>query len=197
MRFKRSGVTEDILLTRNNIGNISNVNGNGTNTARGYNTTHGLTTVTGGTTQTYDNVGRQSPGGPVANNVGRQSPGGPWVNRFVNVRRQSPGGMVANNVRRQSPGGLRADRIFAVLRHRGVFCSRRCPTREFVLGAQPPEGWRRTFRGASPDGIQKLDKHRPFYAILFRKLPNYSGLKFPAGATAEEEKGTGVVFWSG
>ncbi|MBL8855686.1 MAG: hypothetical protein JNK57_17090 [Planctomycetaceae bacterium] len=57
MRFKRSGVTEDILLTRSNIGNISNVNRNGTNTARGYNTSHGLTTVTGGTTQTYDTEG--------------------------------------------------------------------------------------------------------------------------------------------
>ncbi len=57
MRFKRSGVTEDILLTRSNIGNISNVNRNGTNTARGYNTAHGLTTVTGGTTQTYDTDG--------------------------------------------------------------------------------------------------------------------------------------------
>ncbi len=57
MRFKRSGVTEDILLTRSNIGNISNVNRNGTNTARGYNTSHGLTTVTGGTTQTYDTDG--------------------------------------------------------------------------------------------------------------------------------------------
>jgi len=57
MRFKRSGVTEDILLTRSNIGNISNVNRNGNNTARGYNTSHGLTTVTGGTTQTYDTDG--------------------------------------------------------------------------------------------------------------------------------------------
>ncbi len=57
MRFKRSGVTEDILLTRSNIGNIANVNRNGSNTARGYNTTHGLTTVTGGTTQTYDTDG--------------------------------------------------------------------------------------------------------------------------------------------
>ncbi len=57
MRFKRSGVTEDILLTRSNIGNISNVNRNGTNTARGYNTAHGLTTVSGGTTQTYDTDG--------------------------------------------------------------------------------------------------------------------------------------------
>jgi RHS repeat-associated protein len=57
MRFKRSGVTEDILLTRSNIGNISNVNRNGNNTARGYNSAHGLTTVTGGTTQTYDTDG--------------------------------------------------------------------------------------------------------------------------------------------
>jgi hypothetical protein len=57
MRFKRSGVNEDILLTRSNIGNISNVNLNGNNTARGYNSAHGLTTVTGGTTQTYDTDG--------------------------------------------------------------------------------------------------------------------------------------------
>jgi YD repeat-containing protein len=35
MRFKRSGVNENILLTRSNIGNISNVNRNGNNTARG------------------------------------------------------------------------------------------------------------------------------------------------------------------
>jgi len=142
MRFKRSAVTEDILLTRSNIGNISNVNRNGTNTARGYNTSHGLTTVTGGTTQTYDNV------------------------------------------RRQSAGGLRVNRIIAELWHRGVFCSRRRPTREFVLGAQPPEDWRCTLLGASPDGTQQLDKLRPFNSISFRKLPNYSGSKFPAGATA-------------
>ncbi len=57
MRFKRSGVNENVLLTRSDIGNISNVNRNGTNTARGYNTSHGLTTVTGGTTQTYDTDG--------------------------------------------------------------------------------------------------------------------------------------------
>jgi RHS repeat-associated protein len=57
MRFIRSGVSEDIQLTRSHIGNISNVNLNGGNTARGFNNAHGLTTVTGGVTQTYDSDG--------------------------------------------------------------------------------------------------------------------------------------------
>ncbi|MDP1562863.1 MAG: RHS repeat-associated core domain-containing protein, partial [Pirellulaceae bacterium] len=54
MRYIRTGVSEDVTLTRSHIGNISNVNRNGTNTARAYNNAHGLTTVTGGVTQTYD-----------------------------------------------------------------------------------------------------------------------------------------------
>ena len=40
--------------------------------------------------------------------MGRQSPGGLVAN---NVRRQSPGGLVANNVGRQSPGGQRVDQL--------------------------------------------------------------------------------------
>ena len=85
---------------------------------------------------------------------------------------------------RQSAGGQRVDRIFGMLRRRGVFCSRRCPTREVVFGAQPPEDWRRTFGVANLAGSTQVDKHRAFYAISFRKLPNYSASKFPAGATA-------------
>jgi RHS repeat-associated protein len=57
MRFIRAGVSEDTQLTRTHIGNISNVNLNGGNTARGYNNAHGLTTVTGAVTQTYDSDG--------------------------------------------------------------------------------------------------------------------------------------------
>jgi hypothetical protein len=55
LRYIRSGVNENVMLTRSNIGNITNVNRNGSNTARGYNNAHGLTTVSGvAFAQTYD-----------------------------------------------------------------------------------------------------------------------------------------------
>lgn len=55
-RWIRSGTSTDYDLTRSAIGNISNMNLNGTNTARGYDNAYALTSV-GAVSQSFDTDG--------------------------------------------------------------------------------------------------------------------------------------------
>ncbi len=54
--FIQSGQSKTLGLTRSDIGNISNINLNGTNTARGYSNIHALTSI-GSTNQVFDTDG--------------------------------------------------------------------------------------------------------------------------------------------
>ena len=56
MNFIQSAQTKTVSFTRSDIGNISNVNLNGTNTARGYSNVHELTSI-GAQSQTFDTDG--------------------------------------------------------------------------------------------------------------------------------------------
>ena len=56
MRYIRTGVSEDYLLDRSGIGNISSANLNGSSTSRMYNDVHALTGL-GASSQSYDSDG--------------------------------------------------------------------------------------------------------------------------------------------
>ena len=56
LNFNQSGQSKTLAMTRSNIGNISNVNLNGTGTARSYSDAHELTSV-GGSSQSFDTDG--------------------------------------------------------------------------------------------------------------------------------------------
>ena len=56
LNFNQSGQSKTLAMTRSDIGNISNVNLNGTSTARSYSNAHELTTV-GTDSQSFDDDG--------------------------------------------------------------------------------------------------------------------------------------------
>ena len=56
LNFNQSGQSKTLAMTRSDIGNISNVNLNGSSTARGYSNVHELTSV-GGSSQSFDTDG--------------------------------------------------------------------------------------------------------------------------------------------
>jgi len=56
MRYIRTGVSEDYLLDRSGIGNISSANLNGSSTSRMYNDVHAMTSL-GASSQSYDSDG--------------------------------------------------------------------------------------------------------------------------------------------
>ena len=56
LNFNQSGQSKTLAMTRSDIGNITNINLNSTNTARGYSNVHELTSV-GSNTQSFDSDG--------------------------------------------------------------------------------------------------------------------------------------------